>query len=95
MARRAARVDKNQAEIVDALRQNGWFVQHLHAVGKGCPDLVISRLSPIFGEWTHFVEVKSPGGKLTPDQIEWHERFPGDVLVVHSVEELREMELIR
>lgn len=38
---RAAKVDKNQPEIVEALRAEGAVVQHLHAVGVGCPDLLV------------------------------------------------------
>jgi hypothetical protein len=39
--RRAARTDSNQTEIVATLRSLGCSVQMLHAVGAGCPDLLI------------------------------------------------------
>lgn len=40
--RRAAKIDANQNEIVDSLRQiPGVTVLILSAVGKGCPDLAI------------------------------------------------------
>ena len=39
--RRIARVDRNQAEIVQALRSMGATVQHLHTIGKGCPDILV------------------------------------------------------
>jgi Holliday junction resolvase len=39
--RRAARVDRNQSEIVTALRSLGCSVQPLHTIGSGCPDLLI------------------------------------------------------
>lgn len=39
--RKAYRVDNNQQVIVAALRQHGCTVQHLHVIGKGCPDLLI------------------------------------------------------
>ena len=35
------RVDRNQPEIVDALRKAGASVGHTHAVGKGFPDIVV------------------------------------------------------
>ena len=41
--RRAARTDANQAEIVAALRGVGASVQPLHAVGQGCPDLLVGK----------------------------------------------------
>ena len=36
--RRAPRVDRNHAEVIDALRQAGASVQSLVKVGDGCPD---------------------------------------------------------
>jgi hypothetical protein len=39
--RRAAKVDANQREVVAALRGAGATVQLLHAVGEGCPDLLV------------------------------------------------------
>jgi DNA-binding NarL/FixJ family response regulator len=50
---RAAKVDANQTEITAALRQMGATVQHIHTVGKGCPDLLVGaqlftpHLSPL------------------------------------------------
>ena len=35
------RVDMNQPEIVADLRGIGATVQHLHMVGKGCPDILV------------------------------------------------------
>lgn len=40
--RRAARVDSNQADLVGLWRSVGVSVQALHAVGKGCPDVLLS-----------------------------------------------------
>jgi hypothetical protein len=42
--RRIARVDKNQAEIVSALRKAGARVLHLHQHGEGCPDILVGFL---------------------------------------------------
>ena len=39
--RRAARIDRNQPEIVKALRQVGAHVTSLAAVGDGVPDLLV------------------------------------------------------
>jgi hypothetical protein len=35
------RVDDNQGAVTKALRAEGWSVTHLHAIGKGCPDLLV------------------------------------------------------
>lgn len=81
-----AKIDANQPEIVNALRAAGCTVQHLHAVGKGCPDL----LCAVDGQ-TFLIEVKD-GSKvpskqaLTPDQITWHKAWKAQVHVVNSVE---------
>ena len=88
MARRASAVDANQKLIVKALRQAGATVQHLHAVGAGCPDLLVG-----FRGFNHLVEVKDghkppSARKLTPDQVVWHDEWRGSpVHVVKSVTE--------
>lgn len=85
--RRAAKVDANQALIVGALRACGAAVQSLAAVGKGCPDLLVG-----FKGRNLLMEVKDgrkppSDRKLTPDQIEWHTAWAGQVVVVENVEQ--------
>ena len=77
----AAKVDGNQAEIVDALRKIGCSVQPLHMVGKGCPDLLVG----ISGR-TYPVEIKN-GSKLTDAQVKWHRSWRGGVWVLNSVDD--------
>ena len=85
--RRAAKVDANQAEIVEALRKIGASVQPLHAVGQGCPDLLVG--------WRGIVSLlevkdgsKPPSArKLTEDQVKWHAEWRGQVAVVENVEQ--------
>lgn len=84
---RAARVDRNQAEIIAALRAVGCSVQPLHAVGKGCPDLLVGK-----GRANLLMECKDgrkpPSAReLTPDQTQWHIQWRGQVAVVNSVDE--------
>ena len=38
----AKKVDKNQASVVKALRDNGADVHLLHMVGAGIPDLLVA-----------------------------------------------------
>ena len=86
--RRAAKVDSNHGEVVDALRAAGASVQSLAAIGKGCPDLLVGYR----GMWLLF-EVKdgtrSPSRrKLTPDQEEWIKAsMGGSVWLITSVPE--------
>ena len=84
--RRAAKVDATQAAIVKALRDAGATVQHLHAVGQGCPDLLVG-----YRRLNHLIEVKTDIGspsarKLNPGQVEWHAGWRGAVATVETPE---------
>lgn len=84
--RRAAKVDANHAEIVKALRKIGCKVTSLAAVGSGVPDLLCWH--PMAGRRMVLLEIKGPGGKLTPDQTKWHSEWAGAlVFVVRTLEE--------
>lgn len=81
-----AKADRNQPEIVKALRSAGASVQHLHSVGAGCPDL----LCAIDGK-NFLIEVKdglrdASGQKLKPSQVVWHAAWKAPVHVVNSVD---------
>ena len=88
--RRAARVDANQSDIVEALRVVGCTVQPLHAVGQGVPDLLVG-----FRGQNLLIEVKD-GSKppsrrrKTEDQVIWHDAWRGQVAVVRNVQEALE-----
>lgn len=85
--RRAAKIDQNQTEIVSALRKIGCTVQHLHAVGDGCPDLLVGAYGI-----TLLLEIKDgrkppSARRLTEDQIKWHGAWTGGpVAIVTDVE---------
>lgn len=84
--RRAAKVDDNQSEIVKALRDIGATVQPLHAVGDGCPDLLIG-----YRGRNILIEVKDgrkkpSDQKLTDAQIDWHNAWRGAVSVANSID---------
>ena len=85
--RKAAKVDDNQAEIVAALRRLDATVQPLHAVGEGCPDLLVGWRGRNI-----LLEVKD-GNKslsrqqLTEDQQKWHRTWCGQVCVVRSIDD--------
>jgi hypothetical protein len=83
---RAAKVDRNQAEIVAALRKAGATVQLLHAVGKGCPDMLVGFRGKNF-----MLEVKdwklAPSQKRLNDaQVEWHAGWKGQVAKVEDAD---------
>lgn len=78
--------DHNQAEIVRALRDCGYQVLTMHAVGGGFPDLIVAK-----NERVWLLEVKQPKGRLTPHQVEFVKTWSGPpVYIVHSVAEALE-----
>lgn len=83
----AKKVDRNQPEIVKALRDYGATVECLHAVGKGCPDLLVG-----YRGINILIEVKDgekvlSARKLTLDQEHWHNRWKGQKVVAKNVDE--------
>jgi Holliday junction resolvase len=81
---RGARVDSNHTLIVKALRAAGWEVTSTARMGGGFPDLVCARRGII-----RLVEVKTLTGKRTPDQDEFHAKFP--VVLLRTIEEAVKM----
>jgi len=79
-----AKRDDNEVEIVNALRAIGASVAHLSS--KGIPDLLVS-----FKNKLYLMEVKKPKGKLTIDQIKFHESWKGDIHIVRSAQEAIEI----
>lgn len=80
--RRAAKVDANQEQVVEALRAAGASVQTLAAVGKGVPDLLVG-----YQGQTLLLEVKDgrkplSQRRLTEDQLKWHGAWRGGPLAV-------------
>ena len=91
--RRAAKVDRNQPEIVEALRKIGCRVQPIHMVGQGCPDVAVyapKRKAVILMEIKDGTKPPSKRA-LTADEDAWHALWAeakavGAVVVVDSVE---------
>ena len=81
-----SRVDSNQPAIVAILRGMGCTVQHLHAVGAGCPDLLVGCRG-----LNLLIEIKSDNGQLNAGQILWHNNWQGHVYVVWTGEQAAEL----
>lgn len=87
--RRAARVDENQAEIVECLREiPECSVALLSAVGGGIPDVLVGYRGANF-----LFEIKNPkkpkaDQELTDDQKKFHATWRGQVRKVHSLKEI-------
>lgn len=85
--RKAAKTDRNQSEVVTALRQVGASVQSLAATGKGVPDLLVG-----YQGINYLMEVKDgnkvpSAQKLSIDQEHWHSVWRGTVHIVKSIDE--------
>jgi hypothetical protein len=89
--RKTARVDANQAAIVEALRAIGASVQSLAMVGRGVPDLLVG-----FRSQNWLIEVKDgakpeSARRLTADEVAWHDGWRGQVATVTSIEDALEL----
>lgn len=77
-------MDKNQSEVVIALRKAGATVQPIHTIGKGVPDLLVGWRGR-----NYLFEVKDgdkpPSDRqLTSDERTWHRFWGGQVAVVEN-----------
>lgn len=81
-----SKADSNQPAIRDGLRALGATVQCLHTVRRGCPDLLVGWRGR---NW--LLELKGPGGKLTPDEVHWHGTWGGQVATVSTLEQALEV----
>lgn len=79
--RRAAKKDANHNEVADYLRARGWSCEDCHKHGDGFPDFIAGK--PGVG---CLVEVKDKGGKLTPKEQKFAERYRGPYIVAYSGE---------
>lgn len=73
----ARKVDNNHKEIVQRLRALHCEVHDMSRVGKGFPDLLVNLCGK-----TYLCEVKNGKGKLTLDQIHFHENWTGQPIVI-------------
>lgn len=86
--RTSARTDANQDEIVKALRSIGALVLSLAAIGKGCPDLLVSWNGVLV-----LMEIKDGSKprsqrKLTSMELDFFDKWSGSpVFVVESIDD--------
>ena len=83
------RVDQNQQQIIDTLRQAGASVQVLSAFGMGVPDLLIGVTTHKGKAVNVLVEVKNPAGRcdLTDAETRWIASWRGQVAICRTPEE--------
>lgn len=91
MARRAAKVDDNQSEVVNTFRTMGCCVLPLHTVGGGCPDLLVE-----IATLNVLVEVKDGKKKpsareLTDPQKKFHKEWRGHKEIIKNLDEAQKV----
>lgn len=80
--RQAARRDKTEQAIMEALQSAGYSVIQISEAGK--PDLLVCKNGKAW-----LVECKSKGGKLTPAQEKFIASWQGcPVIVAKTIEEV-------
>ena len=76
--------DANQSKLVQALEQiPGLDVVDLGAVGDDVPDILIGYMHRNF-----LVEIKTPTGRLSPGQKEWHINWPGQNAICRTLDDI-------
>lgn len=83
--RRAARVDQNHGEIVEAFRKLGCSVLSLAALGRGAPDILV-----IYAGIGLTCEIKAKKGKLTEDQKRFWDSWKQSPRIVRDMEGVAE-----
>lgn len=82
------RTDSNQSLIVKELRQAGCSVAITSIVGDGFPDILVGRNGKnILAEIKDPLKPKS-AKKLTPDEVQFHAAWRGQICVIETAEEL-------
>ena len=89
--RRAARIDANHKEIVEAFRALGATVENTQAMHGGFPDIVVG-----YAGINVLVEIKdgeksASKQKLTPDQVIWHGNWRGYAVIVNCVDDVQHL----
>jgi len=78
----SSKVDRNQAEVVAALRAAGWVVIPMNVMRGKWLDLAISKQGV-----TIAVEVKMPGEALTESERKFVDEWAGLTMVAYSGQE--------
>lgn len=84
-----SKIDKNQPEIVAALRKEGYTVVILAPLGCGIPDLLV--VSKTDSSRILLIEVKVPGEHLNDNEKIWHAAYPGRATIARSGAEAVEL----
>ena len=79
----ARRKDGNQSEIEEELTKAGYRFLDLSKAGQGVPDLLVVAKCGA----SVFMEIKTPGEKLTDAEREFHATYTGLCYIVFSLQD--------
>ena len=86
---RPKRIDRNQPEIVKAIRKiPGATVRHTHVIGDGFVDIIVG-----FKGVNYLLEIKDPSQppsarKLTKDEQKFHNEWTGQKAVIETINDV-------
>jgi hypothetical protein len=83
---RAKKVDSNHKQIIKTLREIGASVFDTSAVGRGFPDIVVGWQGV-----NYLVEIKTPKGKPTEQQISFFTLWRGQAVLVRSATDILQL----
>ena len=80
------KVDKHQPELLKVLSANGIPYVVISDLGNGRPDLIVRMPVRCLkcksgANQNVMVELKTGDAKLTPDEVEWHDKHPGMAVI--------------
>lgn len=88
---RGNRIDRNQNEIVSALRKLGFSVAITSMLGKGFPDIVVGKNGKNYLFELKDNEKTPSQKKLTPDEEKFFASWRGQVNKVETIDEILEI----
>lgn len=88
--KRAARVDRNQPEIVELFRKLGWTVLILSQL-KNCCDICVSKNGRTIMIEIKDGEKKPSQQKLTEGEIKFKDNWQGEYALVNCIDQVIEI----
>lgn len=84
--RQVAKRDANEKRLIEYLRRIGLCVQQISQ--EGVPDLLVAVPGTPF---CLLLEVKDKRGKLTPTQLAWLDKWGGEVEIIRTIGDIKEI----
>lgn len=86
--RRAAKVDRNQPEIVAEFRRLGWYVLIVSQL-KNCCDIIVSKRGVTVAIEIKDGEKPESAQQLSVGELKFQQEWQGDYAIVKNIEQVR------